>query len=47
MLLQCQGSLIRAFYHAALSAAALNEHLLILCVLNLLYINGAVRNLEL
>lgn len=47
MLLECHGSLIRAFYNGALSGIALNEHLVILCVLNLFHITEAMNNLKL
>lgn len=46
MLLQCQGSLIKALYNEALSGIALNEHLVILCVLNLFHITEAMNNLS-
>lgn len=44
MLLQCQGSLIRARYYRARSELAPNEHLVTLRVLNLLHISGTVNN---
>ena len=47
MQLQCHGSLIRVFYNGALSGIALNEHLVVLCVLNLFHITEAMNNVKL
>lgn len=47
MLPQCHGSLIRPFHNGAISGIVLNEHLVILCVLNLFHITGAMNNLKL